>query len=285
MRLNSGHLSFFIREFAFAVKREAGSKRLGALIYFKMMLVAPLLESIAFLLAPSKVGDASRRWLSVMRRDAVRDVYGVYLDFDVQYPPDMIWGDYDKEPSFLPSFGSAVLDVGANIGDYSIVVARYYGCRVLSIEPSPSAFALLLKNIASNGLPDRVHPLNLALSDTEGEKEMSISERWGYVIDSELEGNSVNVRTTTLDALFDGDRFMQIQLVKVDVEGSELAVLRGGKSYFATHKPKLIIEVHSNELRQSIMDFMLSLNYNLIREKLNFPSLGISVLYFIHAGR
>lgn len=206
--------------------------------------------------------------------------FGVDLNYDVQYPPDLIWGDYDRNPDFLPAPGSLVIDIGANIGDYSIVAVKRFNCRAIAIEPSPSPYRLLLRNIAINKVEDSVKPLNIAVSDVDASIEMKVSEKWGYVVTSSAEGESVSVDTRKLDSFTDDDTLNKAGIVKIDVEGNEMSVLRGARKFLGAVGPRVIVEAHSDSLRQGVLSLMEGIGYRLVTEKINSPTLGISVLYF-----
>jgi len=80
-----------------------------------------------------------------------------------------------------------------------------------------------------------------------------------------------------------------IDLVKIDTEGSELAILRGAIKSLRIYKPKLIVEVHSRKDRLEIMRMLAAMGYELMHEKTNFPyGLGsfdyVGLLYFQHRG-
>lgn len=206
--------------------------------------------------------------------------FGVDLNYDVQYPPDMIWGDYDRNPDFLPAPGSLVIDIGANIGDYSIVAVKRFNCKAIAIEPSPSPYNLLLKNIAVNKMEGIVTPLNIAISDVDSSIEMKVSDKWGYVVTSAAEGETVSVETRRLDSFTVDDTMNKAGIVKIDVEGNEMSVLTGARKFLSSVCPKVIVEAHSESLRKNVLSLMEGIGYRLVTEKINSPTLGISVLYF-----
>jgi FkbM family methyltransferase len=119
-----------------------------------------------------------------------------------------------------------VLDIGANIGNIGIRAATLFdNCRVYLIEPHPKIFEYLGDNIRLNKL-NNAFPINCALgSDNDGSVYFSdgISDDLNAVkFDSE---NAINVEIRTLDSLFIEPK---IDFIKVDVEGFELEVFKGG---------------------------------------------------------
>lgn len=152
----------------------------------------------------------------------------------------------------LPPDG-VFLDVGANQGELTLVAARHAPRgRVYAFEPVPEWFQLLCENVRLNGLVN-VTPVNVALSEAEGVREMFTSD------DVETytalhEGLSSFVRTDTrpvplgsfptvpLDTFARREGLERVDLVKIDVEGAEASVLAGGREVIARHRPMIILE-------------------------------------------
>ena len=136
-------------------------------------------------------------------------------------------------------------DVGANIGFFSCL-ARQAGAQVLAVEPSRENFECLLFNLRSNGWDDvEVHPVGL--SDRIGIASLhgagtgaSLVPNWGGAD----HGWDRNIALSTLDAIL-AHRFVgEKLLIKVDVEGSELGVLRGGIQTLSRRpSPTWLVEV------------------------------------------
>ena len=125
--------------------------------------------------------------------------------------------------------GDVVVDVGANFGFWSLQAA-HLGCRVVAVEPIAATRALLAANAARNGLGERVEIVAAALSERAGTLTVAVpAGESGQASVHPEEGAAVerfDVAATTLDELL-GDR--HARLVKIDVEGHEAAVLRGGR--------------------------------------------------------
>lgn len=125
--------------------------------------------------------------------------------------------------------GGRFVDVGANVGLYSLWAAKAAGPegRVLSLEPNPAALTRLRFNIESNGFGDRVEVVPVAAGDAEGEVELWLdpSNLGGSSARHSDQERSVKVPVRRLldivaDAGFDG-----IDIMKLDIEGYEDAVL------------------------------------------------------------
>ncbi len=126
--------------------------------------------------------------------------------------------------------GDVVLDLGANMGYFTLLAARLVGKegKVYAFEPQPTNYSLLVKNIELNGY-DNVVPLQKAVSNTSGLIKLFISDEdignstiFQYGGDRE----SVEVEAVTLDDFFK-DKEHRVDVIKMDVEGAEMAALLG----------------------------------------------------------
>jgi len=132
-----------------------------------------------------------------------------------------------EEMAFLLHFlrnGDWFVDVGANIGAYTVLASACAGARSISIEALPATFGKLMRNVAINGIADRVEAHNCALGARPGELSFSAGlDTMNHVV---MDGSGdVVVPVRTLDELC-GERIPA--LIKVDVEGYETEVVRGG---------------------------------------------------------
>jgi FkbM family methyltransferase len=135
--------------------------------------------------------------------------------------------------------GATVLDIGANIGFFTCLLAAKVGRtgRVIAFEPHPGTFEILRRNVDRNGFAEFVQCRNVALSNQEGRallhlfppgKESFSSMAWSVGPGGVHASNATEVPTETLaGALGDADRTKPLVL-KVDAEGHEYEVLTGG---------------------------------------------------------
>jgi len=137
----------------------------------------------------------------------------------------------------LPAEGIFV-DVGANAGNYSIIAARRVGAsgRVIAFEAARETYARLVRHLSLNQA-DNVIPLNAAVGAEEGLATMTICENSGLSHLGKME--RPNFEKTERVPLVSLDRFLpaltegrKIDLLKIDVEGAELSVLRGAEWLF-----------------------------------------------------
>lgn len=153
---------------------------------------------------------------------------------------------YDQSPAVVAKPGWTVVDVGANIGVFSVCQARR-GARVFAYEPHPRAFANLASNLRANGVESLVSCVNAAVSNSEGSGWLatdtgSTSSRLSLTVTRE----GFEVPTVTLDASLAELGVSSVDLLKIDVEGTEIAVLAGA-SVTLERASAAIIEVHGLE--------------------------------------
>ncbi len=150
--------------------------------------------------------------------------------------------------SLMKLEGNIAVDVGANIGYYSILLSRRFQ-RIYAIEPHPKTAECLYSNLIRNHLQDRHKIERVAVSDYEGEAELFLS--WHSSVHSlfpkQMDRGSVKVRVTTLDSLL--DEFTRIDLIKIDVEGAEWEVLRGSERIMSKVR-NWMIEVHKEHQKR-----------------------------------
>jgi FkbM family methyltransferase len=153
---------------------------------------------------------------------------------------DMGEGENFLAPYMIPNGKQCFIDIGANIGGWSFIVAQK-GFEVHSFEPSPKAFSVL--NERTKKFPT-VHAFPYAIGDqdTIGRMGTSALSNSG-TMDEENNlpgGGTINVSVHKLDSL----NLKNVGVIKIDTEGYETPILRGAKETIAKFKPRLVIEVH-----------------------------------------
>lgn len=177
--------------------------------------------------------------LSVKLADELATSYLLGKEFE----PDTV--------DFLQRFlqpGDVVLDIGANIGHMSIVAAAKVGAhgKVLAFEPAPAEFAELNLNIQLNSLTN-IEPHALAIADAPGRVPFYLAGEGLGLYNStgkpfRTSGmRQIEVEAVRLDDFLKENDVPAVTLVKMDVEGGELAVLRGGDAFFRRDDGPLVI--------------------------------------------
>lgn len=141
-----------------------------------------------------------------------------------------------------------ILDVGANIGWYTARFAkRQPSSRVYAFEPLPVSYAYLQRNIAINGIADRVSCYNYGLSDVSGSFDFFIAPAGGtnaslLNVAAATDARTVFGLTLTLDQWCLNQQ-VRPDFIKCDVEGAELLVFRGGRQTLRDHRPVVFAEL------------------------------------------
>jgi FkbM family methyltransferase len=168
----------------------------------------------------------------------------------------------------LVNAGDCCIDVGANLGYYTISLANWVGPTglVVAFEPFPGNFAILEKNVHLNQLQNVILERS-ALSDCNGSLQLiyGVEEQFsatpsvgGYAVEGERV--SINVPARRLDDYAAGLERTP-DFIKIDVEGAELAVLEGARRTLAAVGPILLVEIHgwgtdeSKKVLQALSEF------------------------------
>ncbi|MEL6939486.1 MAG: FkbM family methyltransferase [Cyanobacteria bacterium J06598_1] len=132
------------------------------------------------------------------------------------------------------------VDVGANIGSYTVLAAAAVGSNCVALEPVPAAYAHLLDNMSLNGVSDRVEPLNIGLGDKNTTLHFSADQdTMNHVVaPSETSENSVEVQVKRLDEVLQG---RTPTVIKIDVEGWETNVVAGAESVLSQVEPLAVL--------------------------------------------
>jgi FkbM family methyltransferase len=170
--------------------------------------------------------------------------------------------------------GGSFLDIGANIGYFSLIAAGLVGAggRVVAVEPIPRTSALLRANIALNGFT-QVRVESYALGAAAGMIELHLPPEGAHqdylATGLAIPGwEALAVPCTTLDGAFAAWQLPRIDLAKIDVEGGEPQVISGGRAVLASGRIRaLVCEISGVHLAQkgmsprSIVDDLAALGF------------------------
>lgn len=148
--------------------------------------------------------------------------------------------------------GSVAVDVGANIGVLTVLMADACGPtgRVLAFEPAAANFAYLQANVRANGLAN-VDASMAAVTADDGNVELVFNEAYpagSFVVTDGSGGTSVE--GVRLDTVVEKLALERLDLVKVDVEGGEFSVLAGARATIDRFHPLLVVECNPPPLRR-----------------------------------
>lgn len=159
--------------------------------------------------------------------------------------------------------GSCVLDVGANVGFYTLLASVIVGAqgRVFAFEPVPANVAYLREHIRANGISN-VEVFDVAVSDDEGRKFFKSGTDKYFLGRLSPEGE-LAVNCVSLDGMRTRRELRPPNLIKIDVEGAELAVLQGAAQLLAEAHPVIFLATHGAEVHRQCCDFLRKLGYTL----------------------
>lgn len=143
------------------------------------------------------------------------------------------------------------VDVGANIGSYTILASGAVGARTIAFEPIPSTFDWLKRNVAVNGVTERVKLYNMGVGREKGRVLFTANhDTTNHVIVSasnDAPVDNIRVDIDTLDQFLDDT---SPTLVKIDVEGFEAEVLAGAHRILGSHATHAVImEINGSGVR------------------------------------
>lgn len=182
--------------------------------------------------------------------------------------------DYD-DMNFLLRFLRAedsFLDIGANIGIYSLLAASKISLgSIHSFEALPQNYQRLQKNLDLNGFK-QVHTYAVAVSDRPGQIQLNLAEGDSKpFIGHETRENQITVPTDTLDHLLATQVDHNLTLGKIDIEGAELLAFKGATALLEQQLPKVwILEItdgvrHFGYGKEALVEFLAGFGYGLYR--------------------
>ena len=221
-------------------------------------------------------------------RKETSKIYIPKYDYKFHCPLNMV--DYmsliSREEAILTRFdphpGDVVIDIGANIGRYTVIAAKKVQNegKVISIEANPSIFELLRKNIQLNELAN-VIPLNCAVFSEKTKIKFFVNDdlrnnQFG-TINTDIDnfankglGKHVYVDANTVDSILSENsiEIQEVKWMKIDVEGAELDVIKGSKELISSAQNlRIIVEIHNlsngTTYHKEITEFLESFGYTI----------------------
>ena len=153
--------------------------------------------------------------------------------------------------------GDLFLDIGANIGNHTLYMAMVGGCTVVAFEPNVELCQALRLSADANGAADRIRIEPCALGEVLG------NGRFEQLRPDNLGAQAVAIGGGDID-IVPLDSFVfeqQVKIVKIDVEGMEMAVLRGGAKLLSLDRPLVYVECLNEEQFRAVSGFLSQLNY------------------------
>lgn len=142
-----------------------------------------------------------------------------------------------------------VMDIGASTGSFCLLAKRVKGMRVYAFEPNPTVFEILNSNIALNNLQDKIKTFQIALSDKKGTAILKCpigrSMSGLACIGNPLcysDFIEVEVPVNTIDEVLTENQIQTVDLIKIDTEGCELFIIKGGEKFIKENTPDILLE-------------------------------------------
>ncbi|MEM1646210.1 MAG: FkbM family methyltransferase [Ignisphaera sp.] len=175
---------------------------------------------------------------------------------------------YELNNWFLPNARGVVIDVGANVGGYTVRACRSADL-VIAIEPLPDLFELLRYNVSLNCMKNNVILIEKAVSDKKGYIELKVprihryyASRYASIVrDSDL---VYRVEADTLDNIITSLSIQKINLLKIDIEGAETVAFKGMRKTLEI-TDKLMIEIQAGN--EWLIDELKKIGFTLIDKK------------------
>jgi FkbM family methyltransferase len=139
------------------------------------------------------------------------------------------------------------LDIGANVGSYTVLAGKVAGSKCFAVEPVPETFEKLRRNLKTNDLEKSVEACQCAVGSANGTLQFSADrDTTNHVVDGNYSGRCISVPVRTIDDLLAGQPSV---MWKIDVEGFEREVLRGATASLRNDQLNvLLLESDDSEL-------------------------------------
>lgn len=235
-------------------------RRLGWALYWRARAIVRLFRDATWPERGALSGYAARELVShVPLPRRAREAWIRLRGFDVLvavgryelggYMDVWLQRGYEQLPDFCSRAGWLVVDVGANVGFFTLRQVAL-GARVIALEPNPDVHARLASTVERNGLSDRVRVLSCAAGRTAGVAELSVGAATvtGTVIAGVAPAGHDRfvVEVLPLDTMLAAES--RVDLLKIDTEGAEVEVLAGAVAVLRRTE-RVVLEWHTAALR------------------------------------
>jgi FkbM family methyltransferase len=194
--------------------------------------------------------------------------HGVEYSFKDDMRTDMVEREI-REREWNVKKDQIVMDIGAGVGSYTIPAGLMGPKIVYAFEPDLYKFDRLIKNVERNHLSN-IHPISVAMSSVEAVFPFcSTIGSINFKRDFEFDTNTV---ATTIDKFVDRQKVERLDWLKIDVEGAEYEVLRGGIDSIKRFGPHILLETHPEcveHLHIYLKGFLGDLGYQILNYELN----------------
>ncbi len=246
-----------------------------------------IFNRISFSLSQRKFWKEVRRkreeWISIAAKNeavviSISDKSKIRLSATSELSSHIYCGAFEwEEREWLLSelkSDDVFFDIGANIGLFTLLAGER--CRkVVAFEPTDETFSILTGNVKLNNSPGNIELIHAAASDKNGTQDIYVltngKDAWNSMAVKPEAGEYRvdNIKTVNVDELIASGSIPTPRVIKIDVEGWELHVLKGLENTIAQHKPVMLIEFTESNLKAAgtsaaeLGKYILSKNYEL----------------------
>ncbi len=258
-------MSFLKKIFVFVTNFRYGSTiadKIKIFLHNFLFMVTYPLNRISFLLLKRNLFHPK----ILFRQFKVRNSDGVFICRD-NVDVDIVSESFEKEiRNVFKDFKEGVfVDIGANIGKYTVMIGNQMKGKgkIISVEPHPSNFEILKKNVELNKC-DNVTLVNAACWNTKSTLKLFSHETHPLLASAVKESKEfITVDSEPLDDILDRVGVKDVDLVKIDVEGAEPKVMEGMKRLLQTSKPKIIFEAWDASFVEACRKVLETYNYKI----------------------
>lgn len=187
-------------------------------------------------------------------------------ELDIIYHTNVL-KEYMQLPDFIPHEDALCIDVGANIGSTALAWAHATSVgKIFALEPHPDTYRRLLKNTELNDATRIIFPRQIAVGAKDGEIRLFISEEGSMAMKPGIykwQGREISSPLITLDTFIKKEHITSIDILKIDIEGSEVDALLGSAETLEITK-HIVLEYHSADLRDQCKRMLSDHGFQLI---------------------
>ena len=169
------------------------------------------------------------------------------------------------------------IDIGANIGNHSIFFAKYISDKVISFEPSLVNYNILLRNLKTNLKNNQFLAFQIGLGCSEYDTNLFYPSKNNFgmakIRADDKSKNTEKIKIDTLDNIVKKNKINDpINLIKIDVEGMEIDVLKGSELIITKNLPHLVIEAHNEIILSQVNSFLKPYKYQVLGKFCSTPT-------------
>jgi len=181
-----------------------------------------------------------------------------------------LWAVWCADEYRIPSDSKYIIDLGANIGAFTLLVARVAPeAKIISVEPFPSTFEKLATTVQKNSLGEMVCCENCAIEAVDGtvfmDGDPAIKSHSRKTLHSADVVNSTSVPARSLLSMLESHSIAEVDYLKADIEGAEVSLFTGTDAGVLRRAKRIGVECHSEDGRKAVWDSLSSAGFSLER--------------------